>query len=890
MTVSNRHLSQFHFLFQSNRQSFRLIPSPMKKIILCTLLLISGLTLWGQNQYFFPSGVSFDPAIPSPEQFLGYAVGDWHTRHENIVAYFKELARVSPKAHFQIIGYTNEHRAQVVLTITSPENYSRIEDIRKEHLKLADPAQTADVTKMPVVVMLGYNVHGNEPSSSEAALLAAYYYVAAQGDEAARTLRDAVILIDPVYNPDGRDRHSNWANMHKGNPPVVDPMDREHNEVWPSGRVNHYWFDLNRDWLPLAHIESQNRVAFFHQWLPNVGTDFHEMGTNSTYFFEPTKPYGSENPVVPRSNYDQLNSLFAKYFSKALDAIGSLYFTKEAFDNSYPGYGSTYPDIHGGLGLLFEQASSRGHAQQSSTRVVTFPFTIRNHVRSSLATVTAATDNREMLLKHQQEFFRTALEEGKKSTIKAYVFGDGMDMNKTRAFADLLLKHQIETYALGADLTVGANKYEKGKAFVVPTDQRQYRMVRSVFEKVTQFYDSVFYDASAWTMSLAYGLPHDALNATAKFSKGDRVKVEDLTPKPAPVTKSSYAYLLEWTDYYAPKALYHLISNNVFAKTSFEPFTAQVGGAKKNFGYGTIVIPVADQNLSSDELFARVQEASKLAGVDFYSVDTGLNAGGVDLGSGNVRTLATPKPVMLVGDGVAATDAGAIWHMFDTKLGMPITKVNTTQFGRLQLADYNVLILAAGNYNMLTDASVGQIKSWMQQGGTLIVLKSAVVWAIQHKLVDEQLKKEDEDAKKDNKRMDYVTAGDYRGSRAIGGSIFMTNLDITNPIGFGYTSRELPVWRNTSIFLEPSKNSFNTVSKYTANPRLSGYVHATNVEKIKNTASIVVSTQGQGRAILMVDDPTFRGYWYGTNKLLSNAVFFGPLITTPSFFGGESDH
>lgn len=861
----------------------------MKKIALGTLLFIFTFTLQGQNQYFFPSGVSFDPAIPSPEQFLGYPIGDWHTRHENIVAYFKELARVSSKAHFQIIGYTNEHRAQVVLTITSPENYSRIEDIRKEHLKLADPAQTADISKMPVVIMLGYNVHGNEPSSSEAALLTAYYYVAAQGDDAARTLRDAVILIDPVYNPDGRDRHTNWANMHKGNPPVADPMDREHNEVWPSGRVNHYWFDLNRDWLPLAHVESQNRVAFFHQWLPNVGTDFHEMGTNGTYFFEPTKPYGSENPVVPRANYDQLNSLFAKYFSKAMNDIGSLYFTKEVFDNSYPGYGSTYPDIHGGLGLLFEQASSRGHVQQSSTKVVTFPFTIRNHVRSGLATVIAATENREVLLKHQQEFFRTALDEGKKSPAKAYVFGDGQDLNKTRAFADLLLKHQIETYALGADLTVGSNRYEKGKAFIVPAAQRQYRMVRSMFEKVTQFYDSVFYDASAWTMSLAYGLPHDALSTAVKFSQGERLKVEDVVSKPGPVNKASYAYLLEWTDYYAPKALYYLLSNKVFAKTSLKPFAAQVNGAKKNFGYGTVVIPVADQNISSDELFARVKEASAMAGVDFHSVDSGLSAEGVDLGSGNVRTIATPKPVMLVGDGVAATDAGAIWHMFDTKVNMPITKVNTSQFGRLHLSNYNVLILASGNYGMLNDASVANIKTWMQQGGTLIVLKNAIVWAIQNKLIDEHLKKEDEAAKKDSKRMDYVTAGDYRGARAIGGSIFMTNLDITSPIGFGYTKRELPVWKNTSIFLEPSKNSFNTVSTYTANPRLSGYVHPTNLEKIKNTASVVVSPNGQGRAILMVDDPTFRGYWYGTNKLFYNAVFFGALIT-PSFFGAEGEH
>ena len=861
-------------------------PQTMKRPLVIFALLFTHLALQAQSSYFYPAG-NFDPAIPSPEQFLGYPIGEWHTRHENIVSYFKELARVSPKAHFQIIGYTNEHRAQVVLTITGAENYARMEDIRKEHLKLADPSQSVDVSKMPVVILHGYNVHGNEPSSSEAALLTAYYLVAAQGEEADRFLKDAVILIDPAYNPDGRDRHTNWANMHKGNPPVSDAMDREHNEVWPGGRFNHYWFDLNRDWLPLAHVESRNRVDFFHQWLPNVGTDYHEMGTNGTNFFEPTKPFGSENPVVPRTNYDQLNNLFAKYFSKALDDIGSLYFTKEVFDNSYPGYGSTYPDIHGGLGLVFEQASSRGHVQRSTTKDVTFAFTIRNHVRTSIATVRAAVENRELMLKHQQEFFRTALDEGKRSATKAYVFGDAKDLSKTRAFAELLLKHKIETYQLGADLAIGNTKYEKGKAFLVPTDQTQYRMVRSVFEKVTQFNDSVFYDASAWTMSLAFGLPHDALTVATKVSKGQQLKLEDIIANPVSVVKSNYAYVMEWNDYYAPKALYYLLSNKVFAKTSFKPFSANVNGVKRNFGYGTIVIPVADQNLSANELFSQVQAASKHAGVEIYSVSTGFSLEGIDLGSANVKTVPVPKIVMLVGDGTSPPDAGAIWHLLDTKVNMPITKVNTSQFTQLRINDYATLIMVAGNYNLLNETAVAKIKTWVQQGGTLILLKSAVSWAIQNKLVEEQIRKEDE--KKDTKRLDYVTAQDYLGARAIGGSIFMSNLDITHPIGFGYSNRELPIWRNTSIFLEPSKNAFNTVAKYASNPRLSGYVHPGNFEKMKNTASIVVSPNGQGRAILMVDDVNFRGYWFGTNKLFLNALFFGGLITT-SNFEGESEH
>lgn len=857
----------------------------MKKCFILLAFAVCFFSASAQNNYFFPAGVSFDPAIPSPEQFLGYPIGDWHTRHDRIVSYFQELARVSPKAHFQIIGYTNEHRPQVVLTITSPENYVRIEEIRKEHLKLADPSQSVNTANMPVIITHGYNVHGNEPSSSEAAMLTAYYLIASQGDEATKTLKEAIIHIDPNYNPDGRDRHSNWANMHKGFPPVADPMDREHNEVWPGGRFNHYWFDLNRDWLPLAHVESQNRIEFFHQWLPNVCTDYHEMGTNATNFFEPTKPFGSENPVVPRANYDQLNPLFAKYFSKALDDIGSLYFSKENFDNSYPGYGSTYPDIHGGLGLVFEQASSRGHVQQSSTKVVTFAFTIRNHVRTSLATVKAGVDNRELLLKHQQEYFKSALDDGKKSAIKAYVFGDSKDQSRTKAFADLLLKHRIETYSLGADITVGTNKYEKGKAFVVSTDQTQYSMVRSMFEKVTSFHDSVFYDASTWTMALAYGMPHDALPASTKITKGEKVKSADLVSSPAPIVKTNYAYLIDWNEYNASRALYYLLSNNVFVKAAFKPFAAIVNGVKKNFGYGTLMISVADQNISADELFTAVKEASRNAGIEVYSVDTGFSLEGVDLGSNNIRTVENPKVAMMIGDGVSATEAGQIWYLLDSKLKMPITKVNTSQFGQLTITDYNTLILVSGNYSMLGESGVERIKNWVNQGGTLILQKSAITWAINNKLINEQLTKSED--KKDAKRMDYVTAGDYQGSRAIGGSIYLGKLDITHPLGFGFTSRDISVYRNHTVFIDPSKNQFNTVIQYTAKPLLSGYIHPTNLEKIKNSVSLQVSNMGRGRAILFVDDPAFRGYWNGTNKLFFNALFFGSHINTSNF--GEQE-
>ena len=330
--------------------------------------------------YYLPKGVKYDPAIPKPKDALGWGVGEWHVRHDQLVAYLKRVSAASDRMQIKVIGHTHEQRELLLLTVSSPANLARLEKIRKEHLKLSLPGskpQPAD--EQPLVLYMGYNVHGDESSAGNSALLVAYHLAAAQGPEIDRLLANSVILLDPCLNPDGLNRFAQWANSHRGKNPVGDVNHREHHAVWPAGRGNHYWFDLNRDWLLLQHPESRARIKVFHEWRPNVHTDFHEMGGHSTYFFQPGVPE-RKNPLTPLENV-RLTEVIAGYHAKALDAIGSLYYTEERFDDYYYGKGSTYPDIHGALGILFEQASSRGHLRESPHGEFNFAFTIRNQFR-----------------------------------------------------------------------------------------------------------------------------------------------------------------------------------------------------------------------------------------------------------------------------------------------------------------------------------------------------------------------------------------------------------------------------------------------------------------------------------------------------------------------------
>lgn len=860
-----------------------------------------------QTQYFFGEGDAFDPRIPTPAEFLGYEIGTHHTRHDQIVAYLKELARLSDRASYQEIGRTFEHRPLAVLTITSPENQAALETIRLRHLRGIYPAThvpapiargdradlptvaSGDVAparpgELPVIVHLGYGVHGNETSSSEAALLTAYWLVARQGAEHERFLAEGIFHIEPTLNPDGRDRHTHWANTNKAAALVADPFDREHNEGWPRGRTNHYWFDLNRDWLPLVNPESRARIDFHQSWHPNVVTDYHEMGTNATYYFEPSAPRTSWNPLIPERLYTEITEDFARHYARALDEIGSLYFTKEQFDNSYPGYGSTYPKFLGGYAITFEQASARGHIQESTRRgTLTFAFTIRNQVRTSLAAIRGAIEHRVKLQEYQREFFASALREAERFPVKAYVFGDPYDATRNRAFLDLLLRHRIEVYELPATLQANGHTFRPGSAWIVPTAQPQYRLVRSLFERTNEYADSIFYDASTWTTSLAYGLPDAELRTRPKLG----VRVTSV-PEPAglgTVPRSSYAYLLDWRDFGAPRALYYLLARGIRADVAFAPFTARTNEGEKSYGYGTISIPVQSQDIDEVALHRLILEAERAAGVRFQSVNTGYSLHGIDLGSNRFRPVTAPRAALLVGEGIAAAEAGQIWHLLDTRVVYPVTKLDQRTFSRADLNRYDVIILPSGDYSFIDGERLEELKRWVRNGGTLIALRTAAVWAARNGLTPnidppQQGPGRGQAAAKGSEetRWNYADARARLGAQRIGGSIWEVDLDITHPLGFGYHSRRLPVWRDHSLFFPLSRNPVGTVARLTDDPHLSGYISAQNLERLRGSPSLLADKFGRGSVILILDNPNFRGYWYGTNRIFLNALFFGRLI------------
>jgi hypothetical protein len=854
----------------------------MKKALLLSLVLIFGYNTYAQEtlDYFLPSGIEYDSNIPTPKSVLGTEVGEWHVRHDQLVNYMFAVAEASDRVTISEYARSHENRPLLLLTITSPENHKNIDQLKKDHVQLTDAANSdkLDISKMPAVIQLSNSVHGNEPSGTNSSLVTVYYLAAAQGKEIEDVLKNTIILIDPSINPDGLSRFAQWANQHKSlNNLVTDPASREYNEVWPGGRTNHYWFDLNRDWLLVQHPESQGRIAKFHEWKPNILTDHHEMGTNSTFFFQPGIP-SRTHPLTPARN-QLLTASIAEYHAEELDKIQSLYYSKESFDDFYYGKGSTYPDVNGSIGILFEQASSRGHAQESVHGILKFPFTIRNQFTASLSTIKAAQAMREDLLSHMREFYKEKAEAAKAASIKAYVFGEEADQARTFHLAEMLNRHKINVYELKTDLSSGGESFKAGKAFVVPTDQKQYQLITAIFERRTEFTDSLFYDVSAWTMPYAFNLPFAELN-NREFKSGLQGSLFNGEMKDNGAViggKSNYAYVFEWDEYYSPKAVYKLLSNGVRAKVASQPFTSVTSQGTKDFDYGTIMVPMGVQD-DKDKTHSLIQEIAKENGIKVYAVSTGLTPKGMDLGSNNFQNLIEPKVAMIGGSGTNSYEIGEAWHLMDQRYHMPLSIVEQGDLRGSNLDRYNVLIMSGYGYGDLSSSTVDEIKRWVRNGGTLIAYKYGISWVNQQGLAKVEYVSREETEEEPELRP-YVKQGNDSGAGVIGGAIFNTKIDLTHPMGYGFNSEDLTVFRNSTQFLQKGKNPYSNPVVYTDSPLASGYVSDENLERLKNSAAVIINRYGSGKVITMTDNPNFRAFWYGTNKLFANAIFFGHTIS-----------
>ncbi|MGK7296692.1 MAG: M14 family zinc carboxypeptidase [Candidatus Wenzhouxiangella sp. M2_3B_020] len=809
------------------------------------------------------------PDTPSAAELLGFEPGERHPYHHELLGFYRQLADGSDRVRIETIGRSHGGREQILLYFANPERLQRIGEIR------ADRQRASVEGDGPPVVWLGYSVHGNEASGASAAVVMAWYLAHSDDAQVRAWLDEMVIVMEPVINPDGGARFAHWVNMHKGRNPSADPNDREHNEGWPYGRTSYYWFDLNRDWLPLTHPVSRQRIEHYRKWRPHVLTDAHEMGRNSSYFFQPGIPERN-NPATPARVFE-LTRKIAEYHGEILDRAGEPYYSRESFDDYYLGKGSTYPDLTGGIGILFEQGSSRGHRMETPFGERRFADAIANQVRTSISTLNASRDLAGDLIAHQADFFSEAREIAGRG---GWLLGDGGDPMRARRLLEILLGHGIEVHAVTGSVSIDGREYDPGEAWAIPAMQDQYRFIEAIFSTPTELPMETFYDVSSWPLQHAFGLP--LTRASRLQARGDRLTADSLPEVPAPkLDASATAWVIDWQQHRAPAVLAALLARGYRVQATETPLELSTIDAPGRFGRGSIVVHHGIQPDHLPPVKETLEALAERFDVSIEGIGSGLARRGSDLGSPSIPVLVAPNPVLLTGDAASPYGAGYVWHWFDTILDQPLVRIDADKLPS-DLGDYTHIIMPPGAWGSLGDDFAATLARFVRNGGQLVALGNSAEWAesldLEWSFAESPTASEDESDAGDVEAGRYADFETDFARTLIGGSALAMTLDTTHPLGYGYSDEQVTVFRQGSHLLQTTGNRYATPGRYADQPLVAGYLSEPVSERLAGTAALAADRHGRGLVVRIADDYLFRGYWVGTERLFANALFFGQLV------------
>ncbi len=818
----------------------------------------------------------FSQELMTPEQFLGYSPGERFTLQSDVTDYFRHVAEVSPNAQYLQYGETWEGRTLGVCIVSSPENLARLEQVRLANLQRSGLAGGEPQAEPLPVIWLAYSVHGSEPAGAEASMKVLHTVVTAAWKGSEEWLKNMIIIIDPCQNPDGRDLFTSRYMRAQGWPPSSDPNAWEHNQGWPSARLNHYLFDLNRDWSWQVQKETRERMKLYNSFMPHVHADFHEMGAGSTYFFPPGAEPWHEVITPWQKEYHALTGMKA---AGLFDASNKLYYTKDNFDLFCPSFGDTWPLFNGAMGFTLEQG---GGAQaglslgRDGIDTLTLTQRIEGHFLASMAVLSVADENRERMLKEFFAFFRNSAEKPSFNYKTVIVKGttDAASMqslkqllenNQIRYEAPRVTGKKIVAYDYRTDKT-GSLTLSAGD-ILISAYQPQGRLMQVLFEPDSRSSDSISYDLTAWALPYVYNLE--------AYATEERLPVADIQPAPETPAKTQsdtllpYAYAASMTGFSELKFMAQLYKSGVNVRFSLKPFMA----GESSFNRGSVIAARGD-NLKVTGFDEKVAAAASASSIMPVRLGGGMVTAGKDLGSDYSPVNKAPTVALVGGEGTSQA-FGEIWFFMERELEYPVTVIDGADLKDADLADYDVIILPGGS---LTE-SKDKIMAYISGGGRVIAMDSALALFKAEKTTG--LGKAFEAKEAEEKKNVKATGADttllkrFEDQRRLtatdrsAGAIFRVRLDDTHPFAFGMGKEWFLMKRNEGLpFLEKGNN----IGFITDNNPVSGFAGYKFRQKIKNTGVIVSENIGKGTVVYLSDDPYFRAYWKSGRVLLGNLV------------------
>ncbi|SMC73859.1 M14 metallopeptidase family protein [Pedobacter nyackensis] len=803
--------------------------------------------------------------VKSPDEFLGYPLGSKFTPHEKVLEYFKYLGKATKNVKIVSYGKSYEGRELLVAIVSAKGNMEKLEQIRKNNLDLSKGQKVSvKLAKQPPILWLSYNVHGNEVSSTETAIKTLYALVEAKTSSIEEWLRNAVVVIDPCLNPDGRERYVSYFNSVAGIKPNPNPMAREHIEPWPAGRSNHYYFDLNRDWAWQSQVETQQRLVLYRAWMPEVHVDFHEQNYNEPYYFAPAaEPIHQDVTAWQREFQMTVGKNNAKYF----DQKGWKYFTREQFDLLYPSYGDTYPLYNGAIGMTYEQGGiGAGLAVVTiDGDTLTLKDRIAHHYTAGMATLETVSKHSDKLVDEFRKYFEKALV-NPPGIFKSYVV-KGQNLGKLKRMAQLLKKNGVE-FAFGGTQSMTGFNYETGKTdgfkierndLIVNLAQPAAVLANVLFEPQTSVKDSNTYDITAWALPYAYGLNAYAVKESIK---GKYLSVEE--PGVPGNGQNPYAWLLPWNSIDDAKVLIALQNAGIKVRVAEEGFSA--GG--RAYPVGTLLVYRVENERTVKALSTKIADIEKQWKTLFYPVTGGFVDKGKDFGSSVYPALTVPKVAVVAGPDVSAQSMGEVWHFFEQELGYPVTTIGVDDINNLDINKVNTLILPDGSYGENLNE---KIQDWIKIGGKLILIEDAILSVIGKKPFDIQKKEYFKDELAANSVLKYQDRKQANLSNAIPGAILKVELDRSHPISAGLGNYYYTLKTDDRLY-EFLNRGWNT-GILKSGSYVAGIAGEGALKKLGNGMLFGVQPEGKGVVVYFGASVLFRSFWENGKQMFANAVF-----------------
>jgi len=886
-------------------------------------LLMASANARAEFEYW--PNADYDPSVPTIESVLGHKPGERITWHKDALHYFRTLESALP-GQISVHPYAStwEGRELVYVVIASPQNMDRIDDIKRDMQSLRDAANTvsSDANRIiqsgPAITWLAYGVHGNEISSTDASMLTAYHLLASRGDSRVEDiLRESVVVLDPMQNPDGRDRFIHGFEMAAGLQPDADRLSAEHDEPWPGGRFNHYLFDMNRDWFAMTQPETQGRIAALQEWYPVVVVDLHEMRGDATYFFAP-----GANPTNPHLTSTQLENqeAFGRTNAKWFDLFGIDYFTRDVYDEFFPGYGAAWPAYLGATAMTYEQASVRGlNYRQYDGNEMKYAESVRNHFVTSLATAETAANNREKFLQDLYDYQQSAITEGRSDDIRVYIIPRQSDQAGADKLAGQLVRQGVKVGVADADFRACGENYSAG-SYVIDMAQPAKRLVRSLLDANVPMDEkflveeerrranglpSKVYDVSAWSVPLMMNVQADTCNRLATVSTTP-AGAELVHAPTLPAAEARAAYLVPWGERTAVRFLSHALRKDLLVKSSDDVFTLQ----GKRYPAGTLIIDVAD---NAANVHQAVRDIATASGASVVAVDNTWVTDGLSLGSNRVVRHNKPDVAIAWDKPTYAPSAGQARFVIERQFDYPVTAIRTARIGTADLNDYEVLILpessSEGYYSVLGEAGTTNLRDWVSKGGVLIALGTANRYLAdanidlisirrENAVVEEGGEDTGSSSREDEEELEATVAGriletqsDYEKAiapeaplpAALSGVLLKADVNADHWLAAGVAPTLNILARDTDIYTPIRHDSGVNVARFASPDSLlaSGYMWEENRKQMAYKPFAVVQPSGRGFVIAFTQDPTIRAYLDGLNVIFMNAIFRGAAHARP---------